>query len=59
LCHRTAEWGVIKGKLLESPALRKHVMSNTKVQFAASLDLPKTNQDAIMAAPDAHTTMST
>jgi type I restriction enzyme R subunit len=50
--------GVIKGKLLESAVLRKQALSNTKEQFAASPDLPKANQDAIMAALDAHTTMS-
>lgn len=50
---------VIKGKLLESAVLRKQAQSNTKEQFAASPDLPRANQDAIMAALDAHTAMST
>lgn len=50
--------GVIKGKLLESAVLRKQALSNTKEQFAASPDLPKANQEAIMAALDAHTAMS-
>ncbi|MCA0374894.1 MAG: DEAD/DEAH box helicase family protein [Gemmatimonadetes bacterium] len=50
---------VIKGKLLESPVLRQQAQSNSKEQFAASPDLPKANQEAIMAALDAHTAMST
>lgn len=49
---------VIKGKLLESPVLRQQAQSNSKEQFAASPDLPKANQEAIMAALDAHSTMS-
>jgi len=51
--------GVIKGKLLESPVLRQQAQNNSKEQFAASPDLPRANQDAIMSALDAHTTMST
>jgi type I restriction enzyme R subunit len=50
---------VIKGKLLESPVLRMQAQSNSKEQFAASPDLPKAHQEAIMAALDAHTAMST
>jgi type I restriction enzyme R subunit len=49
---------VIKGKLLESPVLRQQAQSNSKEQFAASPDLPKANQEAIMAALDAHSAMS-
>ena len=51
--------GVIKGKLLESAVLRQQARSNSKQQFAASPDLPKVHQDAIIAALDAHTAMST
>ena len=50
---------VIKGKLLESPVLRQQAQSNSKEQFAASPDLPKAHQEAIMVALDAHTAMST
>jgi type I restriction enzyme R subunit len=50
---------VIKGKLLESPVLRQQARSNSKEQFASSPDLPKAQLEAIIAALDAHTAMST
>lgn len=50
---------VIKGKLLESPVQQQQAWSNTKEQFAASPDLPKAHEEAIMAALDAHNAMST
>ncbi len=51
--------GVIKGKLLENITLRQQAASNTKEQFAHSLDLTQALMDAIMEAHEAHTTMST
>jgi type I restriction enzyme R subunit len=50
---------VIKGKLLESPLLRLQARSNSKEQFAASPDLPRETLQAIIAAYDSHTAMST
>jgi type I restriction enzyme, R subunit len=50
---------VIKGKLLESETLRQQAASNSKEQFANSPDLKTELLNAIMGAPDAHTTMST
>jgi len=49
---------VIKGKMLESEKLRQQAANNTKEQFANSPDLNDALLDAIMAALDAHTTMS-
>ena len=49
----------ILGKMLESPTLREQAASNTKEQFAASPDLKNQLTNAIMAAYDAHTLMST
>ena len=49
---------VIKGKMLESEKLRQQAANNTKEQFANSPDLNDALVDAIMAALDAHTTMS-
>ena len=50
---------VLKGKLLESATLREQAANNTKEQFAASPDLKSELMNAIMAALDAHTSMST
>lgn len=50
---------VIKGKLLESELLRQQATHNTKEQFASSPDLKTELLGAVMAALDAHTTMST
>lgn len=50
---------VIMGKILESPKLLKQAANNTKEQFAASPDLDLELDNAIMAALDAHTSMST
>ena len=50
---------VLLGKLLESTVLQKQAASNTKEQFAASPDLARELLNAIMAALDAHTSMST
>jgi type I restriction enzyme R subunit len=50
---------VIKGKLLESTVLQQQAANNTKEQFANSPDLGRELLNAIMAALDAHTTMST
>ena len=50
---------VIKTKLLESRTLREQAASNTKEQFAASPDVDSELLGAVMAALDAHTTMST
>ena len=50
---------VIKGKLLESETLQQQAANNTKEQFANSPDLRMSLQNAIIAAYDAHTSMST
>ena len=50
---------VLLGKLLESQVLRQQAASNTKEQFGASPDLDSELMNAIMAALDAHTSMST
>lgn len=50
---------VIKGKLLESDKLRQQAINNTKEQFANSPDLKTEILNAIMAALDAHTSLST
>src|SRR5580704_1116431 len=50
---------VIKTKMLESRTLREQAASNTKEQFAASPDVDSELLGAVMAALDAHTTMST
>ena len=50
---------VIKGKLLESEMLRQQAANNTKEQFANSPDLKSELLNAIMAALDAHASMST
>jgi type I restriction enzyme R subunit len=50
---------VIKGKLLESPKLRQQATDNTKEQFAASSDLKKSLEQAIINAMEAHNAMST
>ena len=49
---------VIKGKLLESSVLREQATNNSKEQFANSPDLKKELLNAIIAALDAHSTMS-
>jgi type I restriction enzyme R subunit len=50
---------VIRGKLLESEKLRQQARSNTKEQFASSPDLKTEIVNAIMAALDAHNSLST
>jgi type I restriction enzyme, R subunit len=50
---------VIKGKLLESDRLRQQATNNSKEQFANSPDLSSELVNAIMAALDAHTSLST
>lgn len=50
---------VIRGKLLESPMLRKQAANNSKEQFSNSPDLDAGIGDAIIESSDAHTTMST
>jgi type I restriction enzyme R subunit len=50
---------VIMGKLLESKTLCQQAANNSKEQFAASPDLRREQQNAIMSALDAHTAMST
>lgn len=50
---------VIKMKLLESKTLLEQATSNTKEQFATSPDLDSKLLTAVMAALDAHNTMST
>jgi len=50
---------VIKGKLLESETLQQQAANNTKEQFANSPDLKTELMNAIIAALDAHTAMST
>lgn len=49
---------VLKGKLLESEILREQANNNTKEQFANSPDLKSELLSAIIAALDAHATMS-
>jgi len=50
---------VLLGKLLESETLRQQASNNSKQQFATSPDLARELLNAIIAALDAHTTMST
>ncbi len=50
---------VIRGKLLESEKLRQQARNNTKEQFASSPDLKTEIVNAIMAALDAHNSLST
>jgi len=50
---------VIKAKLLESKTLIEQAASNTKEQFATSPDIDNELLGAMMAALDAHNTMST
>ena len=50
---------VIRGKLLESEKLRQQARNNTKEQFANSPDLKTEIVNAIMAALDAHNSLST
>jgi type I restriction enzyme R subunit len=50
---------VLMGKLLESQTLVQQAQNNTKEQFANSPDLKTELMNAIIAALDAHTTMST
>ena len=50
---------VIKGKLLESEMLRAQASNNSKEQFAASPDLDRGIDSAIIDAMDAHAAMST
>ena len=50
---------VILGKLLESETLVKQAVSNSEGQFATSPDLKTELDNAIIAALDAHTAMST
>jgi type I restriction enzyme, R subunit len=49
---------VIKTKLLESKTLIEQAASNTKEQFATSPDIDNELLSAVMAALDAHNTMS-
>ena len=49
---------VIKGKLLESDALKQQAANNTKEQFANSPDLANGIMNAIMDAFAAHSAMS-
>lgn len=49
---------VLRTKLLESPTLQQQAANNSKEQFAASPDLTKELESAIMDAYDAHTAMS-
>ncbi len=49
---------VIKGKLLESEKLRQQAANNTFQQFSGSPDIPTEIINAIIAAYDAHTSMS-
>lgn len=51
--------GVLKGKLLENPALVQQAASNSKEQFANSPDLKDALMHAIMDALEAHNAMST
>jgi type I restriction enzyme R subunit len=46
------------GKLLESETLQQQAANNTKKQFSSSPNLNTELTEAIMDAPDAHTTMS-
>lgn len=50
---------VLLGKLMESETLRQQARNNTKEQFANSPDLTHELLNAVMAAYDAHTAMST
>jgi type I restriction enzyme R subunit len=50
---------VLKGKLLESETLQNQAENNSEEQFANSPDLMSELVNAIMAALDAHTEMST
>lgn len=50
---------VLLGKLLESKVLIEQATNNTREQFAASPDLDGELMNAIIAALDAHTAMST
>ena len=50
---------VIMGKLLESETLRQQANNNSKEQFANSPDLKNELVNAIIAAMEAHTAMST
>jgi type I restriction enzyme, R subunit len=50
---------VIKTKLLESKTLMQQATNNTKEQFATSPDIDNELLGAVMAALDAHSTMST
>lgn len=50
---------VLKGKLLESETLIQQAANNTKEQFSNSPDLKSELLNAIMAALDAHNSMST
>jgi type I restriction enzyme, R subunit len=47
------------GKLRQSQTLIQQAVNNTKEQFASSPNLKNEIMNAIMAALDAHTTMST
>lgn len=49
---------VIKRKMVESPLLREQAGNNTKGQFSSSPDLPRSLDDAIIEAYDAHQAMS-
>lgn len=49
---------VIKGKLMESKTLKQQAVNNSKEQFANSPDLKNELMNAIIAALDAHTAMS-
>lgn len=50
--------GVIKGKMMENETLRQQAANNSKEQFAQSPDLKKAIMEAIIAAYDAHESMS-
>jgi type I restriction enzyme R subunit len=50
---------VLLGKIVESTTLQQQASNNSKEQFSNSPDLDAEIDDAIMAAYDAHTSMST
>jgi type I restriction enzyme, R subunit len=51
--------GQLLGKMEESAMLQQQAINNSKGQFAASPDVKKELESAIMASYDAHTVMST
>jgi type I restriction enzyme R subunit len=49
---------VVRSKLLQDARLREQAANNTKAQFSASPDLDKATTAAILAASDAHATIT-